>query len=52
MTVDGPEKTTLHLSILRSPLLGFYDLRSGSEIPGSEKACERTPALVVNLAES
>jgi hypothetical protein len=52
MTVDGPEKGTLHLSILRSPLLGFYDLRSGSKNPGSEKARERTPELVMNLAES
>lgn len=52
MTVDGPEKTTLHVSILRSPLLGLNDLRSGSTNPGSEKARERTPALVVNLAES
>ena len=50
MTVDGPEKTTLQVSILRSPLLGFYDLRSGSKNPGSKKARERTPALIVNLA--
>lgn len=50
-TVDGPEKATLRLSILRSPFLEFYDLRSGSKSPGSEKARDRTPESVVNLGE-
>lgn len=52
MTMDRLEKTTLYISILRSPLLGLNDLQSGLTNLGSEKARKRIPALVMNLTES